>query len=498
MPEFIGMQKISQLIPSPEALKLIDAMMSDISDEIYIIDTMTMRFEYANVSALKNSGYSLESLRQQTINCVLGLEQKLLQAHVNLHRQHAEFSRLQMCAPMAGDINKTQLHVMVMRVEQKELTIVIKHYDSLTPVPMSAITRKESQQELNEIEARFHAMVSNIPGLFFQFQLDSNKIIKFIYVSEGCQALLGMTAEELKNNPQSFYSLMNANDRASLDKRLVASKSKVNALDWEGRVWIDNWQDNKWVNVRAIPRVLNEGVIQWEGIMINITQSKNEKHEIEQSRRELAELTAHMHKIKEHERTIIAREIHDDLGGNLTAVKIGLASIIKRLSSGEEVPVTQVKGLEFIIDNTFEAVHRISSDLRPNILDLGIVAALEWQVVEFEKHVAIPCKFKCSETDIPVSQDQAIALFRICQESMSNIAKHAQASKVTVDLTLHLSEIVMTISDNGIGIKSDDTYKANSFGLRGMQERVMALHGALQIDRSSKRGTAITVRLPIE
>jgi signal transduction histidine kinase len=232
--------------------------------------------------------------------------------------------------------------------------------------------------------------------------------------------------------------------------------------------------------------------------MTNIMQSKNAKHEIEKSRRELVELTAHIHKIKEQERSAIAREIHDDLGGNLTAIKMGLSSIINRLNEGKIVPVEQAIALESILDSTFEAVHRISSDLRPNVLDLGIVAALEWQAKEFEKQLGLTCKFSCNQAEIPVTTDQGITLFRIFQESMSNIAKHANATYVAVDMTADDNEIVLKISDNGVGIKSSDTLKTNSFGLRGMRERVTALNGTFNVAESDKQGTVITIRLPAE
>ena len=269
-------------------------------------------------------------------------------------------------------------------------------------------------------------------------------------------------------------------------------------MNWEGKVWIDGWQDNKWLDLRAVPRVLSNGVVQWEGIMTNITQSKNAKHEIEKSRRELVELTAHIHKIKEQERSAIAREIHDDLGGNLTAIKMGLSSIINKLAKGQTVTIEQAQGLESILDSTFEAVHRISSDLRPNVLDLGIVAALEWQAKEFEKQLGLTCKFTCNQSEIPVTTDQGITLFRIFQESMSNIAKHANASYVSVDLSAFTHDIILTISDNGVGIKSSDTLKSNSFGLRGMRERVAALHGTFDVQQSNKQGTVITIKLPVE
>lgn len=488
MPKMVEMQKKAELIPLSEAWQLLDAIMIGVPDEVYVIDAISMRFDYANINALKNTGYSLDTLKHQDLYAVLGVDQAILQTHLSLYRHHAEFTQL---------LGYPELRAMVLLLSQKELIVVIKQ-SHISDADLSCSNfQRIDNSELSEMEVLFHAMVSNIPGLFFQFQLDAKGKIRFVYVSDGCRALLGMTAEQLKNNADLLYAMINTNDRVSLDKRLISSSRKLSSLDWEGRVWIDNWQDNKWINVRAIPRVLNDGAIQWEGIMINITQSKNEKHEIEQSRRALAELTTHMNKIKEHERTAIAREIHDDLGGNLTAIKIGLASIIKRLVSGETVSVKQVKSLEFIIDNTFEAVHRISSDLRPNILDLGIVAALEWQAVEFEKLAAIPCEFTSNSTEISVTQEQAITLFRICQESMANIAKHAQATQVAVGLTLRLNEIVMKISDNGIGIKTSDTYKANSFGLRGMQERVAALNGTLEINQLNKVGTAITIRLPI-
>jgi signal transduction histidine kinase len=291
---------------------------------------------------------------------------------------------------------------------------------------------------------------------------------------------------------------MNARDRTSLRKGLEQSTNDLSLINWEGKVWIDGWQDNKWIDLRAVPRLLSDGVVQWEGIMTNITQSKNVKHELEKSRRELVELTAHIHKIKEQERSAIAREIHDDLGGNLTAIKMGLSTMMKRLADGKPILLEQAESLKSIVDGTFDAIHRISSDLRPNVLDLGIVAAIEWQAKQFEKQLAITCTFTCNQSEISVTTDQGITLFRIFQESLSNIAKHANASHVVVDLTADAHDVVMTISDDGIGIKSSDTLKIDSFGLRGMRERVTALQGTFNVTQSKKQGTVVSIRLPTE
>jgi len=482
-----------------EGSPLLNELLHAVADEIYLLAAPDMKLVYANASVLSNTGYDLVCLQKLPLSDVLGVSKTKLQSHLQAHAGEAKFLRLmQDQAPVVGRVSHEQLRVKIIASEQSPFLLLIK--SDLSPISGSDChdCAQTFNQVLMDSESRVEAIISNTPGLVFQLQLDPRGDIVFTYLSEGCKALLGFNAADLMQESKLFFAMMNPRDKASLRKRLVQSADALTQLDWEGRVWINDWQDNKWINLRAIPKVLNDGVIQWVGIMINITQSKNEKLELQESRHELAQLTAHMNQIKELERTRIAREIHDDLGGNLTAIKIGLTSIINRLASGLPVSVEQAKGLESIVDNTFEAIHKISSDLRPNILDLGIVAALEWQAKEFEKQVGISCTFTTNQADIVVTPDQAITLFRICQESMSNIAKHANATSVHVDLNLHYGEIIMKISDNGIGINTADTYKPNSFGLRGMQERVSALYGSFDIDQLADQGTVVAVTLPIE
>ncbi len=493
------MQEALQVLPLIEARLLLDAVMLGVTDEVYVVDATSMQFVDVSESVAKSTNLNLKNLNKQGLLKVLGVAQTTLQAHLNTFHQHAGFMRLiQDQIPTVGHIGQDQLRVKLIQSGTQSFLLIIKNNFSPIAISDSSVSKGSFNQAQNDSESRIDAIVSNTPGLVFQLQLDQNGEIVFIYLNDGCKALLGLNAEELKQDSALFYAMMNMRDQASLRKRIALSAFELSQLDWEGRVWINDWQDNKWVNLRAIPRVLSNGVVQWAGIMINITQSKNEKHEIEASRRALAELTEHMNQIKEVERTRIAREIHDDLGGNLTAIKIGLSSIIKRLSTGKTVSLEQAQQLEYIVDNTFEAVHKISSDLRPNILDLGIVAALEWQAKEFEKQTSISCELIANQAEVPVTPNQAVALFRICQEAMSNIKKHAHASKVTVDISVRTGKIVMMICDDGVGIESSDIYKVNSFGLRGMQERVAALYGTFDIDQLSGHGTVITIKLPIE
>lgn len=154
--------------------------------------------------------------------------------------------------------------------------------------------------------------------------------------------------------------------------------------------------------------------------------------------------------------------------------------------------------LQAIINQTFDAVHRISGNLRPNILDLGLVDALEWQVNQFKKQLGVAARFVTNCRDLECDADQSMALFRICQEALSNIAKYAQANEVAVELSLTGDVLLMTISDNGVGIAPADKIKPNSFGLRGMQERAAALGGECQIVAPAQgKGTSIEVRTPL-
>jgi two-component system, NarL family, sensor histidine kinase UhpB len=482
---------LSQL---PDTSLLLDALLLGVTDEMYVLNMASMQLTYVSESVLKHTNYDLEDLKEHKLESLLGISDEILKSHVDSHRHHSYFVELlQTQTPIIGNIKHNKLRLMVLESCQNEFLLIIKN-DTANP----NVNESDVKKSLNDNEARSQTMVANTPALVFQFQLDSNGEMKFIQLTGGCKALLGLNPEDLLEDSSLLYSMMNARDRGVLRKRLEQSTIKLSLMNWEGKVWIDGWQDNKWLDLRAVPRVLSNGVVQWEGIMTNITQSINAKHEIEKSRRELVELTAHIHKIKEQERSAIAREIHDDLGGNLTAIKMGLSSIVNKLSKGQSVTIEQAQGLEAILDSTFESVHRISSDLRPNVLDLGIVAALEWQAKEFEKQLSITCKFTCNQAEIPVTADQGITLFRIFQESMSNIAKHAKATHVSVDLAALEYDIILTISDNGVGIKSADTLKSNSFGLRGMRERVTALHGSFTVQQSNKQGTVIIIKLPSE
>jgi two-component system, NarL family, sensor histidine kinase UhpB len=365
-------------------------------------------------------------------------------------------------------------------------------YDAQNPLPTSAMSPVPPS-----LAAILQAFVSNTPGLVYQFTLHADGSVDFPYLSEGCVALLGLAGPELQAAPAKFLDLILPEDRSSYQDTMAASAAALGNWNWEGRIWIDAWNDVKWINLRATPHTLADapGSVQWEGIMTNITASKQEQAEVVRSRARLAELTAHIEQVKEQERTRIAREIHDDLGGNLTAIKMALAMLSRRLPPEQPQLAEKAAYVDALVDRTIDAVHRITLDLRPTMLDFGLIAALEWQIREFEQQIGISCAFSSNVKEIDLGLDQATALFRIFQEALTNIAKHAQASRVVVRLQHQGQLLSLAITDNGRGIAPADRAKPKSFGLRGMSERAKALGGTLALSGAPGGGTIVTIKI---
>jgi signal transduction histidine kinase len=392
------------------------------------------------------------------------------------------------CAPATGADGSTYpVKLCFLRIVRDGRSLLLGIGDDLSP-------EQDAATALEQYQARYNAIVNHTPGLVYQFVLHADGSTGFPYLSEGCAALLGLPAGRLQHDPALFLQLVLPEERQGYLEAMQASKANLSAWNWEGRIWIDAWHDVKWINLRATPQALRGGTLQWDGIMTNITDSKNEHAELMASRARLAELTAHIEQAKEQERTRIAREIHDDLGGNLTAIKMALAMLAARLPQ-EPVLADKAAYLDDLVDRTIDAVHRISLDLRPPTLDLGIVAALEWQAREFEKQAGVACVFRSPSKDIELAPDDASALFRIFQEALTNIAKHAGATRVTVSLRRERRDLALTIRDNGRGIQPADRLKPQSFGLRGMSERARALGGTLALSAAPGGGTMVAIKI---
>jgi two-component system, NarL family, sensor histidine kinase UhpB len=363
-----------------------------------------------------------------------------------------------------------------------------------------ARTRREYRQvqsALRENQTRLHAFIANLPGMACLLLLKPDGHISFPYVSEGSQALLGLEPQELEQNAQLFLDLLHPDDRASYHQTMHASAFDLSLWNWEGRIVLPPEGEIKWINLRCSPQLPANGELQWEGIMSNISQSKQAELEIMRSQEQLRELSSHIQDVREQERLRIAREIHDDMGGTLTAIKLDIAWLSKRLDDANPALIAKAKGIEELVDRCLVSANNISRALRPSVLDsFGIVAALEMEAGEFEHRTGISCKLTHQDEGATPEPDVSIALFRIFQEALTNIMKHAQASQVKASLFNRADGVHLTISDNGRGLTQTDRDKPRSFGLRGIQERVTHFGGLVQISGAPGRGTTVTVHIP--
>jgi PAS domain S-box-containing protein len=233
------------------------------------------------------------------------------------------------------------------------------------------------------------------------------------------------------------------------------------------------------------------------GIQRDVTDSHLASEQIRASRQQLRALAARLQRVREEERTGIAREIHDELGQALTGLKLDIAWMKDRLPRDHEVRAQCASIIERI-DGTMSAVRRIATELRPSVLDqLGLSAALEWQGQEFGARTGIEVTMELCPDECTIPDDLGSSVFRILQESLTNVARHAQAKRVTIRLAQSAERLTLEVSDDGIGIPPERLEGTASLGLVGMRERALACGGEFSITGRPNHGTTVLLTVPL-
>ena len=230
----------------------------------------------------------------------------------------------------------------------------------------------------------------------------------------------------------------------------------------------------------------------------DLTERRKMEKDILHSHSQLRELSLRLQNLLEEERARIARELHDELGSSLTSVKLDISWLKNEVSQDQQLSLFDKVARK--LDSIIQSMRRIASELRPGILDaVGIAAAIEWQLEEFEEHSGIACKLKLPEEDLALDKDQSTAIFRILQESLTNIIRHADASEVNVTITQSATQVVLEVTDNGKGITQARLKNQKSLGILGMRERILPWGGELfiQANGAVTGGTTVKVVLPL-
>ncbi len=239
-------------------------------------------------------------------------------------------------------------------------------------------------------------------------------------------------------------------------------------------------------------------------LLHDVTDRKKAEKALKASEAELRKLAGHLQDVRETERTHIAREIHDELGQYLTGLKMDISMMEDVIQDQPDEKLRkQLLGklarTSELLDNTVQSVRKIAADLRPIVLDnLGLLAAIEWQAEDFQNRTGITCECHLPTDALQLDRDRATAIFRILQESLTNVMRHAQANRVSIAFGRENGQYYMEIKDNGRGIRSDDLNKKKSFGVIGIKERVALLGGMASIVGEPGRGTTVNITIPIE
>lgn len=351
--------------------------------------------------------------------------------------------------------------------------------------------RKKAEQALIHNESIFSKAQSIAHVGSWEYDYKSH-VLK---ISNETYNIFGLKPKEDAPSFDMFFKMVHPDERETLNSKINTVKTNGGPLSLDVRIILANGAE-RIIHKQAEMTLDEDGEPEkWLGTVHDITALKKTEDELSKSLEQLHQLSKHIENARENERLNLARELHDDLGQALTAVKIDL-EIINKLSSNSQIKgkINKVKAL---VGSTIHTVQRITSQLRPEIIDdLGLEAAIEWYTTEFSKRYGIEI-FLGIEENIPFSNDDALPIFRIIQESLTNIARHTKASHVEILISVEGDSVSFIISDNGAGISPEKITSKKSFGLMSMKERTFSLGGTFDISPGKYFGTKISICFPL-
>ena len=350
-------------------------------------------------------------------------------------------------------------------------------------------------EALLESEHRFQQLAENIHEVFWVVDYQSRRIL---YVSPAYEQVWGRTRDSLYPNSRSFLETVHDDDRERIRSAYADEVGSRLSPELEYRI-VRPDGSIRWISDRGFPIRDDTGqVSRFVRITEDVTERKRTAEELQYSFAQLRALAGELQSIREEERTRVAREIHDELGQALTAIKIDLSSFIFQHQHEAKAPPAKANAILKLVDQTIQSVRRISTELRPGILDdLGLFAAIEWATEDFEDRTGAKCHLMLPPEELTIDQERATALFRIFQETLTNVARHANATQLDIQLIRETGYLSLEVRDNGIGLSADRLAANRSLGILGMRERALLLGGELTISGTPGKGTSVRARIPV-
>jgi PAS domain S-box-containing protein len=457
----------------------------------------------ANAEFTRLFQYSVAEVRGVNIDRLLGLPRE--ERQVNVERMLTSFNKVwQQTRRRRRDGSLVEVsHTGAPLIRGGQPVAFYEVFHDLTP-QLRAEATITSQQRL--LEAFF---AQSLDGFFFMMldepirwadDVDKEALLDYAFahhrvtrVNDAMLSQYGFTREEmLGRTPADLYAHDLAAGRAAW--RRFFDAGRLHAITSERRA------DGAPVLIEGDYVCLydDQGMLTGHfGIQRDVTERSRQEEALRRSRQELRDLAARLQTVREEERTRIARELHDELGQALTGLKMDLAWVRGRLPRPQADLAERLHTLMGRVDSTVESVRQIATELRPGVLDLlGLAAAIEWQAQEFGRRTGIETDLALHSDQSPVDDARATTVFRILQEALTNVARHAGASRVRIGFTQSRDQLRLEVHDNGRGITEAELAGRRSLGLVGIRERAIACGGLLEITGREGHGTVVDVRIP--
>jgi two-component system sensor histidine kinase UhpB len=322
---------------------------------------------------------------------------------------------------------------------------------------------------------------------------DWDLVTNAVWWGEAFHALFGYTSEEIEPSIESWYERLHPDDRERVMTGIRA------AIDGGETSWADEYRFRR--RDGGYAEIFDRGYVihSTDRRPVRMVGSMMEVSERKRTEAQLRNLAARLEAIREEERTRIAREIHDEVGQALTALKMDLAWLAKKVPPRGKPVRQKLRSMEGVIDGTMDALHRILAELRPGVLDdLGLPAAIRWLAEEFKRRTEIVCTVHMTGGEPQLDSGQATAVFRILQEALTNVARHAQARHVEIRLHALPTAFELVVTDDGRGITPAEVRASGTLGILGMRERALTWHGRVTVHGEPGRGTTVRVFMPMD
>jgi PAS domain S-box-containing protein len=476
---------LTQYLGQPEGP--VAAMIEMLPDMVFVVDP-DERILHLNTIAARSMGSTPEELIGWKQGSLFPPE--LAQRHSNLIQQVFR----------TGQVVQTEsqqdLHSRVLWIDSR--LVPMKAADGRVAAVLGIVRdvseRVSTRESLSVREAFLRAMLDNFP--FMVWLKDTNG--RFMAINQAFVRACGRlhASEVIGRTDFDLYPPDLAQRYVDDDRSVMDSKKQK---DVEEPVVIHG--TTRWCETFKTPILDATGkVLGTTGFARDITERQRLHEELRAQREQLRALAAHAESVREDERVRIAREIHDELGQALTCMSMDLAFLEKQLPKGKdsEQSTARVTALTEMIKETVKTVRRISSELRPSILDdLGLAAAVDWLGRDFEARTGLKCAVSVP-VNIELPPEKGIVIFRMCQEALTNVARHAKATQVSIDLIEAEGQLTLEVHDNGRGISEKELQSHVAFGLIGMRERAALLGGTCTITGQAGKGTSVVVQVPLK